>query len=157
MIAWLRQQLDTYEQIARAVEPLGHIFDMGGNRLDERFTHRRARYRGEDGTLYVERDAAAQAHFARHDPARALRQVQAHRAILDVVASWRHTTCDDSWYSCSQATVDNGYDEYLACANDDRHGEPCDCGLEVHKRKILGPLVSIYSDHPDYRQEWPDG
>lgn len=67
---------------------------------------------------------AEAAHIARHDPARVLREVEAKRAILrDHGASDRLEYGDPLCMRCS--------DLY-----------PCD---------VLHHLVSVYSDHPDYR------
>ena len=85
LITWLRAQLDDDERLARAVEPLGYTTDLGGNRLDEHFAHGRVRYASEDGMPRHDRsDPAAAAHFARHDPARVLREVEAKRGIVEL-------------------------------------------------------------------------
>jgi hypothetical protein len=94
------------------------------------------------------------AHIVRHDPARVLRNVQGARVILDVVASWTHRSCQDGYYSCSQATEVNGFPADEACADEDRAGEPCDCGLEARRLAILRPLALPYAEHPGYRPEW---
>mgnify|MGYP003546549875 CR=1 FL=1 len=107
LVAWLRQQLDTDERAARAVRPPGHVFDMGGNRLDERFAHRRVRYFGEDGAQRIDSDSEATEHFARYGPARVLSQVQAHRAILDeheALANGACNTCSEGMYSGEHQT-----------------------------------------------------
>jgi hypothetical protein len=129
---FVKARLDEDEAAAKAVAPLGHVYDMGGARLDEAFSHGRVRYASEDGRSWLEPDRSAGRHFARHDPARVLREVEAKRAILE-----RHSPIKDllpktSW--CVQCTDDrNGY--LWPCAD-------------------VRVLAAVYSDHPDYRAEW---
>jgi hypothetical protein len=74
--------------------------------------------------------------------------------VIDVLTGWRHTTCEDCWYSCSQATVAAGVSVDLACCDDDRSGQPCDCGLEFRRRQVLVALAQSFAFHPGYRVEW---
>lgn len=69
--------------------------------------------------------AAFRAHIARHDPARTLREVVGKRKILA---------------ECLDAIKDQG-----------NWGEDGQQGLA---EEILPALAAIYSDHPDYDQEW---
>lgn len=98
-----------------------------------------------DGVVATDSDtsepAAVVAHIARHDPARVLRQVGAMRLIVEEHcigrAGWNHTET-----GCSGCGGDTG--------GDDRYHfnvAPEDC-------ETLQALAAIYSDHPDYRQEW---
>lgn len=82
LMEFVTARLDDTEAAARAVRPLGHVFDMGGTRLDEKFSHGRVRFASEDGRSRIEGDAAAARHFGRHDPARVLREVEFGRKIL---------------------------------------------------------------------------
>lgn len=75
-------------------------------------------------------------HIARHDPARALREVAAKRAI---VAEHRQGDNDSIW--CHRC--DPGAD-----MNDDRAYYPC---------FVIQHLAAVHSDHPDYRAEWAPG
>ena len=80
---------------------------------------------GEDWRDYVwpQGDSRVTRFIARHDPARALREVEAKRAILD----------------------DHMPDEY---------------GCQICQGDTTCPLpylAAVYSDHPDYRQEWAAG
>src|SRR5689334_9060306 len=70
------------ERVARAVLPLGHNYDMGGNRQDERLYVSRLKFSSADGAARSEQDEAATQHYATHDPARVLRQCQALRSIV---------------------------------------------------------------------------
>lgn len=71
------------EAVARAVAPLGHVIDMGGNRLDERWYVSRLRFSSADGAARSEQDVEATAHYARHDPARVLAECEAKRRIVE--------------------------------------------------------------------------
>lgn len=68
-------------------------------------------------------------HGARHDPARALRQVERDRKLLQRALSG---------ITCSQAHP--GMDVY--------------CSDGHYDEKLLRLLALPYSDHPDYREEW---
>ena len=71
----------------------------------------------------------AAAHIARHDPARVLREVTAGREILR-----RHGLASEDSMNC------------LWCSEDYRpYRWPCPDVLSV---------AAVWSDHPDYRQEW---
>ncbi len=83
LVEFLRARLDEDEAAARAVEPLGHSVDMGGRRNDDRFAHGRMGFASEDGMPRTLPDGGASAHFARHDPARVLAEVEAKRRILE--------------------------------------------------------------------------
>ncbi len=76
-------------------------------------------------------------HIARHDPARALREVVAKRALIDEIGAYeaeidRETGC------CHKAG------EILA-------GK---CHLKPGRIDGLRHLAAIWSDHPDYREGW---
>lgn len=79
-------------------------------------------------------------HLARHDPARVLREVEAKRAILELHQG------DASEYGGSGYRAGE-----MACrmcgADDGWWGVAWPCPT------ILA-LAAVYSDHPDYRQEW---
>lgn len=93
-------------------------------------------------------DAVAAFMFVQDDtpaaPDRILDRVAADRAILKEVNGWRHTSCADGYYSCSQATEEAGYPIDEACGDDERRGQPCDCGLDRRRSAILGPLAEAY-------------
>ena len=71
-------------------------------------------------------DSRIGAHIARHDPARTLREIEAKRAILG---------------RCVQQAA-----------------KEHDNAMEEDRTWVLWPvlfdLAAVYSDHPDYRQEW---
>ena len=74
LVVWLRQQLDTDERLARAAG--WHRWEVReGGDVDAV---------GNGKTVVVGALDYDARHIAEHDPARVLRQVQAHRAILDL-------------------------------------------------------------------------
>ena len=126
LIEFIKARLDEDEQAARAV---------GSNAIDAT--------EGMWGTKYLtlhgdhpdrhtaELPAELADHIARHDPARALREVEAKRRVLA-----RHTGCGTGIGYCD----DGGH------AWDDEDG-PRGCA-------DLADLVAVYSDHPQFREEW---
>lgn len=143
MIAWLRAQLDAEERIAREpTAPNWHYSPpLGGDGyLDFEGSF-------EVGEQEVETrgfDPDDLAHIADHDPARVLRQVQAHRAILD-----EHQPAE-GWAHGPGTNMDRGQ-VCGTCAGTDRFEDlvgvtfPC---------ATLRLIASIYSDRDGYRQEW---
>ena len=85
----------------------------------------------EDVTSILDGRAASE-HIARHDPARVLREVDAHRMLIED-HSGRHV-CEDNM----AGTV---WDEEA----EDIVEDPC---------RVLRIIGSIYADHPDYRTDW---
>ena len=87
-------------------------------------------------------DAETCAHIARHDPDRELRVVEAHRAMLaehgpDCTGFFGETVPA----MCQRCITDReGYEEQW-------QGDPYPC-------LTLRLLAAVYSDHPDYQQEW---
>lgn len=121
-----------------------------------------ARYDEDERTLRIQDE-----HLSGHDrpynpadptdPARGLRRIEAHRRILAEVVSWGHHYEDgDTWFSCSQAVrpwAGDGQVPGDGCANDDRRGRPCDCGLDERRALFLGALAQEFADHPDFPEE----
>lgn len=70
-------------------------------------------------------------HIARHDPARALREVEAKRLLLVKLAEW---------YSCGPFT--------------DSDVDLPDAVLVDAAAELLPLFALPYADHPDYREEW---
>jgi hypothetical protein len=113
------------EAAARAVPPLDHNCDMGGNRQDERFTFGRTLPSSADGmgNWSPHRDSpTTRDHFARHDPARVLAECEAKRRVVEIASP----------------------------AQDEDGATIPGSGLS----DILGALAAVYADHPDYREEW---
>lgn len=154
LTAFLNARYDRLEELARAADGVEWTYNPP---------------LGDDGTVDHERGFVMAghethvgvfifdelAHMAAVDPAYVLADIDSKRRILAEIATWRHYACsDDSWYSCAQATVDNGYSEDLECADENRHGEPCDCGLDRRRGVILGALAAPYAGHPDFQKAW---
>ena len=77
-------------------------------------------------------------HIARHDPARVLREVAAKRAIVATVSAYE-AKIDGEWGCCHSATgIAGGY-----CPE-----------IRPDDIRALRELAAVWSDHPDYRQEW---
>jgi len=81
-------------------------------------------------------------HIARHDPARVLREVAAKRAILA-----EHVSTEDLGAPipavCNRCTTDAIQIRFIS---------PTEC--LPWPCPTVRALAAVYSDHPDYRQEW---
>lgn len=147
LIAWLRTQLDTDERRALAanvkqddpdwwVSPViataGEHFTVRSRR-DNRPIARVQRLDGdEDDPAGILDGEAVAEHIASHDPARVIRQVQAHRALLD------------------------DYDRAIAR----RREHPDDVASAADLLSMVRTvkrLSSIYSDRDGYNPEWVTG
>lgn len=84
VVASLEAAIARKEQVARAVKPLGYTTDLGGNRMDEWFSHVRVRYASEDGMPQRLPDGDAHRHFSDNDPASVLAMCEAHRRVLEL-------------------------------------------------------------------------
>jgi hypothetical protein len=75
---------------------------------------------------------------------RALRRVKATRDLVAEILAERHLYVDgDPWFSCSQATEPGEEGEPgSACADDERRGNPCDCGRDATTARLLGIIAS---------------
>ena len=137
LTAFLSARLDEDEAAAKAAASTDHttLFSK-----PDMFA---AEWRSHDSAVMVESDAgpvvydegvptvAQAAHIARHDPARVLREVVAKRSLIE----------DHTGQCCVNDTCCGEIAGYF----DSEAGDPC---------PVLLVLAAIYSDHPDYRQEW---
>lgn len=92
----------------------------------------------ERGYYLVASELAAEAadHAARHDPARILREVRAHRRLLDAIFRYE-AKIDGEWGCCHSAeAIRSG-----ACP-------------ESGDIEALRLLALPYSDHPGFQSEW---
>lgn len=110
-------------------------------------------------TIYDEggHDEHQALHIATWDPARVLADLEAKRAILAEVLSWKHDYIDgDTWFSCAQAvsTLDEESAPGSGCADEDRAGGPCDCGLDRRRATILHAMAAPYAEHADHKPSW---
>jgi hypothetical protein len=108
--AFVRARLDEDETAAKAVAG-------------------RAWYDPDDGRFAHYSDAP---HIARHDPARALREVE---AIRDIVAAYE-------FIKAKTGSREDDVNEFF------RNGE------RLALRGTIERLASIWSDHPDYDPSW---
>lgn len=81
----------------------------------------------------------AATHAARHDPARVLREVTAKRRILGEIFD-NASGIDGEWGDGHTAA------EIRTGLCDDHGGSSA--------AKLLGMMATIWSDHPDYQQDW---
>jgi hypothetical protein len=78
------------------------------------------------------------------DPARERRRVKAARDLAAAILAEGHQYVDgDPWFSCSQATEPGEDDSEpgSACADDERRGQPCDCGRDSRVARLLGIIA----------------
>ena len=101
-------------------------------------------YGGEDWRDYVwaQGDSRVTRFIARHDPLRALCEVEAKRALI-TFALKNAAQIDGEWGDGHEA-------EEIA------DGQCGDHGTQA-LGEVLRPLAAVYSTHPDYRQEWAPG
>jgi hypothetical protein len=147
IVAFLRERLDEDERAARKAaslcgchppapvwifdddESAGRILAAGRILIEDDphpdVAHRlRKRWNGSYNDLF------AATHIARHDPARVLREVEARRRTLE----WHLRVPDPR----------AGYDLPDQCG-------PC---YDEWPCYDVRNLASVWSDHPDYREEW---
>ncbi|WHT21000.1 DUF6221 family protein [Crossiella sp. CA-258035] len=128
LVAFVRVRLDEDEQIATDASGASWAEPWRGATWHAGETNRIGVLR-DDGIPVCGHSWPSQMdHIARHDPARALREVAAKRRIVDaVVATW-NASCDPT-------------DDFWV-------------GLAPTQTATLRLLASCWSDHPDFRQEW---
>lgn len=140
------------ERIAHATAPPGGWlrWQVRGDGADRNSTTRDDRHpeRIDDvaGVPIAAVSAAVGQHLVRHDPKTVLRRCAADRKLIADVQGWPHLTVGDTWYSCAQAIDDWEKDAApgSACADEDRAGQPCDCGLVDRQRTVLMALAVGY-------------
>lgn len=78
---------------------------------------------------------------------------EAKLALLADLTSERHEVVDgDCWYTCAAATEEQDGGE---TCDDNRRGNPCDCGRDARITRRLRILAQPFAGHPDYRsEEW---
>ena len=151
LAGFLNARLDEDEAAASAAttgpwewetpDRIGEWTDHGPNLMSKTATWRSPEGRGPNPSMVlgawgydawgVSIDDEDAAHIARHDPARVLREVAAKRTIIE-------------WWQ----------------RGDPQPGDPAPSPTYEGWRKslpgyqLLRQLAAVYSDHPDYRQEW---
>ena len=112
-----------------------------------------ARIAEDEEQAEVAKAEFAHGGYGSYGPARVLAECAAKRAIADVAARWEHSYMDeDMWYSCPLAVAPGETEVGSGYSGDDK--AVCRCGLEARRLKLLSPLASVYSTHPDYQKEW---
>ncbi|NED75367.1 hypothetical protein G3I51_24190 [Streptomyces sp. SID9944] len=130
---WLRTQLDTDEQIARAATPgPWEQSGIGEYGWGVSFGRAGAGVEAEDS----DQGRADADHIATHDPARVLREIDAKRHLLD-----EHQDVNDG--SCG--TCVDGQWGYPTHGGSSPQRFPC---------RTLRLLALSYADRPGYRDEW---
>lgn len=140
LVAFLRQQLDHDEQVALDARGDGPSRTGVWTLLDRRDHPAGPNLRLVDDLGYEVTDSwdvdsapwYSMPHIALHDPARVLRQVTAHRAILDA-------------YETALVSRDVAEGTVLAGATR--------LSLRV-RREAVGAVASIYSDRPGWDPSW---
>ncbi|MDJ0321844.1 DUF6221 family protein [Pseudarthrobacter sp. PS3-L1] len=117
----------------------GAIWTAVSNHEDEWYTIRAEGKRevvgGEDSDVI--------AHIARHDSARVLAECAAKRKLIDSQFYYA-VEIDSEWgCGCSEGEIRANKCENFNLTDGGKLGMP-----------ILEALSSVYSSHPDYRQEW---
>jgi hypothetical protein len=96
-------------------------------------------------------------------PQRLTDECKAKRALVQAIPKWHERNEGDAYYSCPQtqfetlpanAWRDGDYPGAATTPGSDLTDEECNCGLEYRRMAILGPLASVYSDHPDFDASW---
>jgi Family of unknown function (DUF6221) len=96
-------------------------------------------------------------HIALNDPAAVLADIEAKRKILAAMTALKHVYIEgDSWYSCSQAVdpYEPGEGPGSGCLDENRAGNPCDCGRDRLVAAVLGALAVPFASHPGYDPSW---
>jgi hypothetical protein len=150
LVAFLRQQLDTDERLARAATPGPWRYNP--NKQWHAPEHLAARTQGEefvgagplDATIGVAATGPADhpqsmvdaLHIAEHDPARVLRQAAAMRRIVD--------RCAEILNAHRFSFVRQAPDAHCGCGQDELDWAEA----------TLRDLVSVFSDRDGYRESW---
>ena len=138
LVAFLAARLDEDEAAARAAMGASDgIWGIRGN-ISPRAASTVVTARGEFETGSP--DEAL--HIGFHDPARVLREVEAKRRITAL----HHPVFED--YVDGDGIERGSYQ----CAEDEPPGSP-----DYWPCRTIRAIAAIYSDHPDYRQEWSEG
>lgn len=149
IVDFLNARLDEDEQVARAAtarQPsIPRDVPRGTWTFDD--DEDKPRVQGiSSGCVYTAQ--AEMIHIARHDPARVLREVEAKRRILARHCKPHENSPWGSWW----AELQDSPQPCIGCG----FGGACDDPWteDINDCPELCDLAAIYSDHPDYRQEW---
>ncbi|MEV6790890.1 DUF6221 family protein [Streptomyces sp. NPDC051320] len=128
LVQFLRDRYDEDEELARQSAEAGPLatWDRNADILLGLSLKNRRRWAAQGVASAF--DGAAEAHAARHDPARVLAEIEAKRRIVDAYAE------------VADNDIDEPYEYAYGWAN----------GLGAAVRLLALP----YADHPEYREEW---
>lgn len=91
-------------------------------------------------------------HIAANDPEDVIADCDAKLALLDDLLAERHEVVEDPWYTCSAATEEH---DGGRCCDDNRRGNPCDCGRDARITRRLAILAQPFAGHPEHKgEEW---
>lgn len=92
-------------------------------------------------------------HIAANDPNDVIADCDAKLALIDDLLAERHEVVDgDCWYTCAAATEERDGGE---TCDDNRLGNPCDCGRDARVNRRLLILARPFARHPDHKgKEW---
>lgn len=93
-------------------------------------------------------------HIALHDPRDVIARCESELQELDVLESIPHMRVEgDEWFSCGQARDEDGK---LSCHNEERIGQPCDCGRDAYVSRMLRIKASGYRHRSGFNPGWAD-
>lgn len=147
LVAFLRARYDEEAQMARAATP-GPWSTMGQRVLDPSPPSDLLGVGMAVGHAAASADYnETAAHIARHDPARVLREVEAHRLLLDDIVS--------DWEQAAPGKIDQHLRQHRGSSAliDPETGEE-EMIREWTVTRQLRLLALPYADHSDYREEW---
>lgn len=140
LITFTTARLDEDEEIAKAVEdnsaPWPGQWEADGNHAVRTYNGHVLAYARTDNLRGGDFAPGLAAHIARHDPARALREVEAKRRIVD---DYRITASAIDMITGPDIDT-RGYKEMCA-------------GRDALRASVLA-LAAIWAGHPDYQQAW---
>lgn len=99
---------------------------------------------------------AASDYIERFRPRRMRREVKAKRDLMSAILAEPHDYIPgDEFYSCSQAVdPDPAPGEGgpgSGCSNEERAGQPCDCGRDERVERLLRIMAQVYDNEGDTR------
>jgi hypothetical protein len=140
LIAFVRQQLDEDERVALAVTEMARFdeWDAVGSAVDDEIGRSNWEVVGIARPPTAPAAKAISQHIARWDPARVLAEVEAKRAMLDVILAYE-AKIDGEWGCCHSADAIGAG----RCPEIDPN--------EIHAIRVL---AQPYAGREGWREEW---
>ena len=133
IIDFLNARLDEDEAAAKAAGSAPWVADLPRSvHVDPKARSENKHAFGKQGYIAGVGNVGAQTHIARHDPARALRQVTVHRTILAIHHPYKAGPYPHACRGCPHSSTDDPYTE------------------NINECPELRAIASIHADHPDY-------